>query len=175
LQGRKKRTKTDRIDARHLRDLLVIERLLEAGVANPYFIWPNVDPFRGPSSLAAAVSEPGTASQLTRGDNALAEARTWVRAAREAGAGVFSKDDPLLQAFEVRFLSRQSTIEVDRGEREVRRPPDRWVIDLSKEDVALLPPQHYHTIPFPEDRLFVPAEYVPLFVEHGWRRGTDGR
>jgi hypothetical protein len=123
LQGRKKRTKTDRIDARHLRDLLVIERLLEAGVANPYFIWPNVDPFRGPSSLAAAVSEPGTASQLTRGDNALAEARTWVRAAREAGAGVFSKDDPLLQAFEVRFLSRQSTIEVDRGEREVRRPP----------------------------------------------------
>ena len=151
------------------------ERLLEAGVANPYFIWPNVDPFRAPSSLAAAVPEPGTASQLASGDNALAEARAWVRAAREAETGVFSEDDPLLlEAFEVRFLSRQSTIENDRGEREVRRPPDRWVIDLSKEDDALLPPQHYHTIPFPEDRLFVPSEYVPLFVEHGRRRGADG-
>jgi hypothetical protein len=152
------------------------ERLLEAAVANPYFIWPNVDPFRGPSSLASAVPEPGMASRPTSGDNALAETRTCVRAAREARAGVFSEDDPLLlQAFEVRFLSRQSTIEVDRGEREVRRPPDRWVIDLSKEDNVLLPPQHYHTIPFPEDRLFVPAEYVPLFVEHGWHRGADGR
>ena len=32
LQGRKKRAKTDRIDARHLRDLLVIERLPESWV-----------------------------------------------------------------------------------------------------------------------------------------------
>jgi hypothetical protein len=53
-------------------------------------------------------------------------------------------------------------------------PPDRWVIDLSKEEDVLLP-QHYHAIPFPENRLFVPAEFVPLFLEHGWRRGADGR
>ena len=32
LQGRKKRAKTDRIDAKHLRDLLVIERLPESWV-----------------------------------------------------------------------------------------------------------------------------------------------
>jgi endonuclease YncB( thermonuclease family) len=90
------------------------ERLLEAAVANPYFIWSNVDPFRRPSPLASAVPEPGIASRLTSGDNALAKARTWVY---EATAGVFSEVDPL-QAFEVRFLLRQSTIEVDRGERE---------------------------------------------------------
>lgn len=152
------------------------ERLLEAGVANPYFIWPNVDPFRGPSSLAAAVPKPRTASELASGNNALAQAREWVRAARNAQAGVFSNEDPLLlQAFELRFLSRQSTVEDDGGERGVRRPPDRWVIDLSKEDDTLLTPQQYHTIPFPEDRLFVPAEYVPLFVERGWHRGVNGR
>jgi endonuclease YncB( thermonuclease family) len=151
------------------------ERLLEAGVASPYFIWPSVDPFREPSSLAAAVPEPRTASRRANGNNALAKARAWVRAARDAEAGVFSGDDPLLlQAFELRFLSRQSTVEEDGGEREVRRPPDRWVIDLSKEEDVLLP-QHYHAIPFPENRLFVPAEFVPLFLEHRWRRGADGR
>ena len=32
-------------------------------------------------------------------------------------------------------------------------------------------PQAYATIANPEDRLYVPSEYVPLFVEAGWRRG----
>jgi hypothetical protein len=30
-------------------------------------------------------------------------------------------------------------------------------------------PQRYIEIPNFEDRLFVPAEYVPLFVERGWQ------
>jgi hypothetical protein len=62
------------------------------------------------------------------------------------------------EEFELRFLSR-------------RQPPDRWVIDLGRDDDALLPPQAYFTIPNPEDRLYIPGEYVPLFVEAGWRRG----
>ncbi|MGH3145637.1 MAG: hypothetical protein ACRDTR_07520, partial [Rubrobacter sp.] len=63
-----------------------------------------------------------------------------------------------LEPFEVRLLSR-------------RRPPDRWVIDLGDEGDLLIPPQEYYTVPHAEDRLFVPEEYVPLFVEAGWRRG----
>jgi hypothetical protein len=59
--------------------------------------------------------------------------------------------------FELRFLARRS-------------PPDRWVIDLSADDDRLHPPQSYIAIPNAEDRLFLPAEYVPLFVENGWRR-----
>jgi hypothetical protein len=64
-----------------------------------------------------------------------------------------------LEAFEIRYLAR-------------RQPPDRWVIDLSRRDDILLRPQEYHTVPNPEDRLFVPPEHVPLFVEAGWRRQT---
>jgi len=30
-------------------------------------------------------------------------------------------------------------------------------------------PQSYFKIPFPEDRLFVPPEFVPLFAARGWR------
>jgi endonuclease YncB( thermonuclease family) len=150
------------------------ERLLEAGKANPYFIWPNVDPFRKTSSLVSAVPEPDAIAELAGGRSALGEARSWVRAAREAGRGVFSSEDRLLlQAFELRFLSRQSTVDDEEGERAVRRPPDRWVIDLTKDDGDLLPPQEYHTITYPEDRLFVPAEYVPLFAERGWWRGGE--
>jgi hypothetical protein len=48
-------------------------------------------------------------------------------------------------------------------------PPDRWVIDLSAGDYRLLAPQLYHTIDHPEDRLHVPAEYVPLFERTGWK------
>jgi hypothetical protein len=44
------------------------------------------------------------------------------------------------------------------------------VIDLSADDDRLHPPQGYIRIPNPEDRLFLPTEYVALFVENGWRR-----
>lgn len=33
----------------------------------------------------------------------------------------------------------------------------------------ILRPENYYTIPNPEDRLFVPEEYVPLFTGTGWR------
>lgn len=135
------------------------ERLLASGAVGPYFIWPNVDPFRRKSSVAEAVIGPGKVAEAA-GEGSLGAARKSVREARERRLGVFETEDPLrLLAFEVRFLAG-------------RRAPDRWVIDLSGEGDALIPPQRYHEVSNPEDRLFVPEEYVPLFVEAGWRRGT---
>jgi len=49
-------------------------------------------------------------------------------------------------------------------------PPDRWVIDMSSDDNLLIRPQGYYRIKNAEDRLFIPPEYVPLFVEAGWHR-----
>lgn len=43
------------------------------------------------------------------------------------------------------------------------------MIDLSANDDRLLAPQLYHQIEFPEDRLFVPEHYVPLFAEKSWK------
>jgi hypothetical protein len=140
------------------------ERLLQMGQVTPYFIWPNINPFlakgqRG--SLLDAVPLPGTARSLATRDQALRDARKSVQDARQQGIGIYDVQQPLrLQPFEVRFLSR-------------RRPPDRWVIDLSQDDDVLLQPQNYHTIAQAEDRLFIPSEYVPLFVEAGWRRQTS--
>jgi hypothetical protein len=57
--------------------------------------------------------------------------------------------------FELRYIAR-------------RQPPDRWVADLSGDTTALLPAQSYPQVPRAEDRLFVPAEYVPLWQQHGW-------
>jgi endonuclease YncB( thermonuclease family) len=134
------------------------ESLLRQGMVSPYFIWPNIDPFRKEPSVVDAVIEPGEAAALASGPNALAQARRWVREAREQKLGIFEDANPLrLAPFEVRFLGR-------------RQPPDRWVIDLSKDEDVLLQPQEYHVIPNIEDRLFVAEEYVPLFVERGWRR-----
>jgi endonuclease YncB( thermonuclease family) len=133
------------------------ERLLERGLTAPYFIWPNINPFRRQASLRAAVPLPGTANQLASQDPALRDARQWVAAARAHGIGIFDAADPLrLQSFELRFLSRQ-------------QPPDRWVIDLSQNGTQLLPPQQYCTIPNIEDRLYIPDEYVPLFRAAGWQ------
>lgn len=134
------------------------ERLLRAARVSPYFIWPNVNPFRRQRSLTAAVFPPGTARDVANQEATLRRARDAVRAARQQQVGLFDADDPLrLEPFEVRFLAR-------------RRPPDRWAIDLSKNDRVLLQPQEYHTIPRTEDRLFIPAEYVALFVDAGWQR-----
>jgi hypothetical protein len=67
-----------------------------------------------------------------------------------------------LLAFELRFVSR-------------RQPPDRWVVDLGRDDEVLLLPQAYLRIPNPEDRLVVPAEYVPPWEQHGWKRRCSAR
>jgi hypothetical protein len=132
------------------------QRQLDTGTALPFFIWPNVDPFRAHDTIADAVPRPGTANtQAETGE--LKRARDAVKSARAAGLGVFNPADPLrFEAFEIRYLGR--------GE-----APNRAVIDLSKNDDVLLRPQNYFTIPNAEDRLFVPGEFVPLFAAKGWR------
>jgi endonuclease YncB( thermonuclease family) len=133
-------------------------RLLNSGLISPYFIWPNINPFRKENSLREAVPRPFTANNLADSDDKLRQARDAVRAAREAELGLFDRQDPLrLQPFELRFLAD-------------RRLPERWVIDLSKNDDRLIPPQQYHTVPNIEDRLFIPSDYLPLFVEAGWKK-----
>jgi hypothetical protein len=105
------------------------------------------------------VPAPRTANQLAEQDGSLRAARESVGQARDAGLGLYNKDDSLrLLPFELRYVAR-------------RQPPDRWVIDLNRGDDTLIPPQAYFEIANPEDRLFVPAEYVPLFVDRGWRHG----
>jgi hypothetical protein len=140
------------------------ERLLATGAVGPYFIWPNLDPFRKQPRLVDAVPKPG--SSRPRGVTAAAaqpldDARQSIRDARAQGLGVWAPaaNGLRLEPFELRFLAR-------------RQPPDRWVIDLSAGDDRLRAPQLYWKIANPEDRLFVPAEYVPLFVDRGWRRVT---
>jgi endonuclease YncB( thermonuclease family) len=126
------------------------ERLLVAGQVLPYFIWPNVDPFRLQPSLVEAVPRPG-------GPPPLADERAAVAAAREQGLGVWGGDEPLrLLPFELRYLARLA-------------PPERWVIDVAARDDRLLAPQLYPRVERPEDRLFVGAEFVPLFESRGWR------
>jgi hypothetical protein len=51
-----------------------------------------------------------------------------------------------------------------------RRPPDRWVIDLGSQAPMLLKPEQYYAIANVEDRLFVPADHVPLFERAGWQK-----
>lgn len=135
-------------------------RLLAAGFALPYFIWPNINPFRKQTSMVDAVPPPGGAAALANRESSLRAARMAVRAARDEQRGVFEAADPLrLEPFELRYLAG-------------RRPPSRWVLDLTSDGDMLLPPQRYFEIPNPEDRLFVPEQYVALFVEKGWRRGA---
>jgi len=132
------------------------ERQLAAGRALPYFIWPNIDPFRDAPTVVDAVPPPGSARALAEtGD--LKKARAAVKQARANGLGVFDPADPLhFAAFEVRFLGRAEV-------------PIRAVIDLSKDDTVILRPQSYFKIPNAEDRMFIPGEFVPLFSAKGWR------
>jgi hypothetical protein len=133
-------------------------RMLQAGFANAYFIWPNVNPFRKQKSLVDAVPAPGTAHTVAQQEPTFSQARQWLKDARIAHAGIFEKVDPLrLEAFELRYLAG-------------RRKPNRWVIDLRKNENKLHHPETYYLIPHSEDRLFVPEEYVPLFVEKGWTK-----
>lgn len=140
------------------RPLSYNERLLQAGVISPYFIWPNINPFREKRPLVNAVIEPNKAKEEADRDELLRKAREGVQRSRRKGKGIFNPEDPLqLEPFEVRFLADQ-------------RRPTRWVIDLSKSDDLLIKPQNYYTIKNQEDRLYIPEEYIPLFVEKGWKR-----
>ncbi|GFE66039.1 hypothetical protein [Litoreibacter roseus] len=136
-------------------------RMLGTGLAAPYFIFPNVDPFRArgsPVSAAAMADDPKT---ILEAAPSLRAARDAVATAREAGLGIHDPDRPILfQAFELRSLARRTV-------------PSRWVIDLSGNDRVLLSPQRYFEVENLEDRLFVPAEFVPLFEATGWRVEGD--
>lgn len=132
------------------------ERMLALGLASPYFIWPNLDPFKKQSSLLDAVVDPSRMAALARAGR-LGEARRSIREARDLGLGIFGPDPLRIQPFELRFLSQ-------------RRAPDRWVIDLSKSDGVLHRPVDYHTIENLEDRLYIPAEYLSLFEMKGWAK-----
>jgi hypothetical protein len=98
--------------------------LLQAGVISPYFIWPNINPFREKGSLVNAVIEPKKAKDEAQRATLLRKAREGVRRARREGRGIFSPEDPLqLEPFEIRFW---------------RVTYQRWVIDLSKNDDILI-------------------------------------
>jgi endonuclease YncB( thermonuclease family) len=138
------------------------ERLLQSGLVSPYFIWPNINPFRASQSVEAAAARlpPGSAQNVAEAEVTLRTARDWVRRARSEKIGLFADPDPLrLQPFELRFLAR-------------REPPDRWVIDLGKDNSVLVAPQKYYTVRNLEDRLYIPGEYVPLFLRNGWQLPT---
>ena len=75
----------------------------------------------------------------------------FIKDARDNHQGIFENNNSLmLIPFELRFLSR-------------RCEPSRYVLDLSKNDAKLLKPTDYHKIKNPEDRLFIPNQFVPLF------------
>ena len=134
------------------------ERMLTAGMAFPYFIWPNINPWRSQGSVVNSVLMPGTANTVAQVDPALNAARQAVQNARANHVGIFSATNPMtFEPFEIRYLGRGGV-------------PSRWVIDLSKIDNILIHPENYWTVSNPEDRLFIPVEYVPLFVESGWQR-----
>jgi hypothetical protein len=94
--------------------------------------------------------------------------RRWARRGsrwrtRQQQIGLLEPGQPLrLLAFELRLPSRQ-------------QPPDRWLIDLSSDSDALIPPQSYPRVALPEDRQFIPAEFVPLRIGKGWQRPWFGR
>jgi hypothetical protein len=140
------------------RPLYYNERMLEAGLVVPYFIFPNIDPFVADKSPLRSGDTPVAFREKIRKSRKMTAARAWVSAARTAGIGVFDRTNPLkLLPFELRFLAQ-------------RRAPNRWIIDLGKDDNVLLKPENYYKITNLEDRLFIPEEFVPLFQAKGWKK-----
>ncbi len=133
-------------------------RMLEAGATLPYFIWPNVNPFRKESSLVAALFDnPGKFRENLQKDNTLQKARELVKNARSKELLLFQAGNELiLEAFELRYLGR-------------KKAHSRWFINIESGDYLLHHPLSYlHFLP--EDRLFIPDHFVPLFESKGWYR-----
>jgi endonuclease YncB( thermonuclease family) len=132
-------------------------RMLERGRAFPYFIWPNINPWDRPETIEEAVIPPGQAKQLAESDRELRTARAAVKDARRQHLGIFDMMRPLqLEPFELRNLSR-------------RVGASRYLIDLTSASDELLHPLNYSSVPFSEDRLWIPGAYVPLFEKAGWK------
>jgi endonuclease YncB( thermonuclease family) len=133
------------------------ERMLKSGLAIPYFIWPNINPFRKQGSLVEAVPSPSNFREFVNSDKRMKMARNFVNDARRAGIGIFDNQDPLaLMPFELRYLAG-------------RRNPNRYVLDISKDMPTLLKPTDYYLIPKEEDRLFIDEHFVPLFEKKGYQ------
>lgn len=131
-------------------------RLLEGAQASPYFIWPNIDPFREQQTPFGAVLQPERFWAEVNASRTLQGARATVKQSRAQQRGLYDAKNPLtLLAFELRYLT-------------AGKPPQRYVIDLAHPSHRLLRPQRYVEVEYPEDRLFVPEEYGPLFEQHGW-------
>jgi endonuclease YncB( thermonuclease family) len=132
------------------------ERMLKSGFAIPYFIWPNINPFRKQGSLVEAIPAPEKFKEFIDKDKRIKLARSFVSHARSAGIGIFDNQDPLLLLpFELRYLAR-------------RRKPDRYVLDMSKATPKLLKPTDYYLVQNEEDRLFIDEHFVPLFEKKGY-------
>lgn len=132
-------------------------RLLERGLAFPYFIWPNVSPWDRPASIQDAVIPPGEARKMAESNRELKTARELVSEARRKHLGVFDAMNPcMLEPFELRMLTRRGI-------------PSRYLIDLNSDSNRLIHPNNYHSVPNSEDRLWIPSIYVPLFEKYGWQ------
>lgn len=129
------------------------ERLLKAGFAAPYFIWPNINVF---ASTAAEAPSPEDMQKMFYEQNVLSKARKWILANRANGVGIFSINNPLnLQAFELRYLAE-------------KRAPDRWIIDLANINGIISKPTNYFKINI-EDRLYINPNFINKFVANGWK------
>lgn len=153
----------NRKDPSQTRPLDYNTRQLKNGVACPYAIWMNVgNAACNSASLTNLVLEPFNANTWANKDKYVKQAREFVASARQKKLGIFSEDNSLrIEPFEVRYLAG-------------RRVPDRWVIDLSRDDDILVAPQNYYLVKM-EDRLFIPGEYIPLFESKGWKRQMVAR
>ena len=70
-------------------------RALRAGLALPYFIWPNIDPFLRTGSVTGAAGAPRPLRQAIADSRSLRIARETVRAVRTAGVGLYGGENPL--------------------------------------------------------------------------------
>lgn len=134
-------------------------RQLESGVAVPYFIFPNVDPFLRIFNMLdkSLIGPPGFWKLMDKASK-LNSAREAVKIARAAGLGSFDPDDTLrLLPMELRTIARG-------------KKPSRYVIDLSNPGSdTLLDPELYFTIPNVEDRMYIPANFGEYFQLCGWK------
>lgn len=133
-------------------------RMIGNGRASPLFMWPNIEPFRKLKVTEAAMP-PKQLRKAVGSASKLQAARKLAARARKKGIGIYDAANALqLAAFELRYLAR-------------RAAPDRWVIDIGEKAMGnqLIEPGRYFEIANAEDRLFIPAEYVPLFRAAGWK------
>lgn len=144
-------------DIDEVKKLSYNERQLAAGWALPYFIWPNIQPFVSIKAFSQENILPKNFWTHIKKANKLHQARKFVADARAKNQGVFNTSNPLkIMPFELRIIAR-------------RKGPDRFVVDLRDEGSnELLKPEKYIKIPHQEDRLYIPAEYIPIFQLYGW-------